>query len=127
MTEEELQVDNTKQPFFIIDGDELTLNAMQLENGLFIAIYQQEKARMGTVALCVPMTKSLVEAKLEKRRITSTTVFGSRNEIYAKALAEKVTINTGMINYLSINFQDKEEKHFTEAIQLIEKLIDEIK
>ena len=110
MTEEKEDNTTTPYPFFFQEGEQLQLIATDFNNGLFIAISELGANKLGTMALSLPIDTSLgISAERrrddsQRRGLTSATVIGSRNEIYTKALAEKVAIATKKMIYLSTNF-----------------------
>ncbi|MFW9922810.1 MAG: hypothetical protein ACFFDW_05915 [Candidatus Thorarchaeota archaeon] len=128
------KIDEIQPPFFIKEGETLQLHAIKFENGIFIGISPKEKLRLGTVALSVPFDSHLgtrkttdsPSATLDRKGLTTVTIFGSRNEIYTKALAERVTLLVQGIVYLSLNIEENDEKKFSEAIHLIEDFLKEI-
>ena len=111
-------------PFFLIKGDKLQILATEFENGLMVAISEKDKNKLGTMALSVPM-----ESKTgipDRRGLTSTTIFGTRNEITTKALAEKITQRLQKIVYFSMNIKENDEELFNEALLLVESLFESI-
>ena len=89
-------------PFYFREGENLQIIATDFENGIFIAISHIGANKLGTTALSLPVDTSLglsserrySDTPSGRRGLTSATVIGSRNEIYTKALAEKVAIAT---------------------------------
>lgn len=120
-----------KHPFYFREGENLQIIATDFENGIFIAISHAGANKLGTTALSLPVDthlglsseKGYSDTPIGRRGLTSATVIGSRNEIYTKALAEKVAIATRKIVYLSTNFKEQSENLFTEAITLVDDLL----
>ena len=125
-----------KQIFFSIQSDNLQLVAIRFQNGFFIAICENERLKLGTTAISLPniFDNENIEKNTSgkdgflpgKERLISATVIGSRNELFAKALAEKATRKINTIVYLSIFFKENNQELFTEAISLIDDFIKEI-
>ena len=117
-------------PFFMAENENLQLLAVIYQNGLFVSISKNEALLLGTTAISLPMSENigLSRAKkqdgIERKELTTATVIGSRNEIYTKALAEKLTASTGNMVYLSLNFKENEENLYGEAIKLVESLLE---
>jgi len=131
MTEEKEEKTIT-HPFYFQEGEELQIIATDFENGIFVAISQRGANKLGTTALSLPVDPSLGISSdrrysdgPKRRGLSSATVIGSRNEIYTKALAEKVAIATDKIVYLSTNFRENSESLFSEASTLVEALLKE--
>jgi hypothetical protein len=126
--------DNNKRVFEFID-DNLQLIGLAFQNGYFIAISEKNDMKLGSTAISLPISSDLeprktFEAKekisLDRRGITTATVIGSRNSIITKALAEKITLSTNSLVYLSLNFQENNEELFNEAMKLVENFIKKI-
>ncbi|NHJ87053.1 MAG: hypothetical protein FK734_16440 [Asgard group archaeon] len=120
-------------PFYQDYSENLQLVAMKFLNGYFIAISDKNDLKLGTTAVSLPMTKGLGikhslqdEHPIRDRGVTSATVIGSRNELFAKALVEKAVINTGLIVYLSVNFQENNQELYIESLKLLEKFLKEL-
>ena len=120
-------------------SDNLQLIAIAFENGFFIALSPKESLKLGTMSLCLPsapfsggrenLNLSAVvsqQTKLPRKKLTTATVLGARNELFAKALAEKVTRATAKMVYLSVNFEEDNSALFTEAMQLLEEWLEEV-
>ena len=60
---------------------------------------------------------------IDRKRLSTATVVGTRNDLYAKALAEKTVMQSGEMVYLSVNFQENNEELFLEAIDLINQFL----
>ncbi len=120
-----------KHPFYFQEGENLQIIATDFENGIFISISHLGANKLGTTALSLPIDTSLglssersySDSPTGRRGLTSATVIGSRNEIYTKALAEKVVRAISKIVYLSTNFKEQNESLFTEAITLVDDLL----
>jgi hypothetical protein len=115
-------------PFFTAETTNLQLAAIIYQNGLFVSISKNETLLLGTMALSLPVSQTIGisrrrEESFDRRGLTTATVIGSRNEIYAKALAEKLTVNTGNMVYLSLNFKENDENLYGEAIELVDSLL----
>lgn len=133
-----MENDNNKggieHPFYFREGENLQIIATDFENGVFIAISQAGTNKLGTTALSLPVDPSLglsserrhSDMPTGRRGLTSATVIGSRNEIYTKALAEKVAVATSKIVYLSTNFTENSENLFTEASTLVDDLLKQL-
>ena len=72
----------------------------------------------------IPSAKERIS--IDRRGITTATVIGSRNEIITKALAEKITLSTNSLVYLSLNFQENNEELLNESMKLVENFIKEV-
>lgn len=118
---------------FKVQSDNLQLIALKFINGFFIAICEKASLKLGTTAISLPFSSDF-EKKEQKMRtldlhatdrkgITTTTIIGTRNEIFAKALAEKIVQNTSQLVYLTVNYPEKKEELFTEALKLVEKFL----
>jgi len=118
-----------KSPFFTAENENLQLVAIIYQNGLFVSISKNEALLLGTTALSLPISNSIGISRsrkhdtFDRKGLTTATVIGSRNEIYAKALAEKLTLRTGNMVYLSLNFKENEENLYGEAIELVDSLL----
>jgi hypothetical protein len=116
-------------PFFMAENENLQLIAVIYQNGLFVSISKKETLLLGTTALSLPISENigLSHSKrndsYSRKGLTTATVLGSRNEIYTKALAEKITIRTRKMVYLSLNFKENEENLYGEAIELVDSLL----
>ncbi|HUU79173.1 MAG TPA: proteasome assembly chaperone 4 family protein [candidate division Zixibacteria bacterium] len=123
--------DNYQTPFYQAKGENLQLIVTIFENGFFISLSSLGAPKLGTVALCLPIDPTIGISRerkfsgtsLDRRGITTTTVIGSRNEIFAKALAEKAVMKTKKIVYLSVNYDDNNNELFTESLQLLEEFL----
>ncbi|HUT81571.1 MAG TPA: hypothetical protein VMZ29_10250 [Candidatus Bathyarchaeia archaeon] len=114
-------------------SDNLQLIALKFVNGFFITICEKTSLKLGTTAISLPYSPDFERKDqnmrvidshiLDRRGITTTTILGSRNELFAKALAEKVVQNTSQLVYLTLNYPEKNEELFVEAIKLVEKFI----
>lgn len=116
-------------------SENLQLLGITFQNGYFVAIYEKKNMKLGTTALSLPVTTNTeskhtisVNEKIpfNRKGITTATVIGSRNEIITKALAEKITLSTNGLVYLSVNFQEDNKEFFNEAMKLVEKFIEKI-
>ncbi|MHA1185260.1 MAG: proteasome assembly chaperone 4 family protein [Candidatus Heimdallarchaeota archaeon] len=116
-------------PFFSAENENLQLVAIIYQNGLFVSISKNEALLLGTTAISLPfsenigLSRSKKQDGFERKGLTTATVLGSRNEIYTKALAEKITQRTGDIVYLSLNIKENETNLYGEAIELVESLL----
>ncbi|MEA2071751.1 MAG: hypothetical protein U9O98_10740 [Asgard group archaeon] len=115
----------------IIEGEKLQLIALKFTNGFFITICHLDEGKLGTMALSLPVTPLMgisrerkQKTRSSKKGITSTTVIGSRNEVITKALAEKITLNSGKMVYLSTHFKDQDEEMTKEALNLLESYLE---
>ena len=122
--------------YYEISSDNLVLIGLLFDNGCFIAISEKSNVKLGTTAVSLPMSPSLGTTdsppaqkdriSLDRRGITTATVIGSRNEIYTKALAEKITLVTQGLVYLSLNFQEEKDEFFHEALKLADEFLTKI-
>ena len=116
-------------PFFTAENENLQLVAVIYQNGLFVSISKNEALLLGTTALSLPISEDIGFSRAKKqdtfdrKGLTTAIVLGSRNEIYTKALVEKITMRTGNMVYLSLNFKENEENLYGEAIELVESLL----
>jgi hypothetical protein len=119
----------TKDPYFKFTSENLVLMGLLFENGYFISISEKNKFRLGTTAISLPLDQTSdqgFDRPFDRRDITTASVIGSRNELYTKALAEKITIATQKLVYLSLNFQENNEELYMEAMKLIDDFVNEI-
>jgi hypothetical protein len=130
---EKNQVSQKKENIHQMIGENLELLVIVYSNGLFISLSQKEKAKLGTTAISLPLSPELglsrakrtkSPLKRDRQRLTSDIVLGSRNDSITKALAEKVTLATGKMVYLSTNLPREDESMIKEALQLIEKMLE---
>lgn len=129
MTENE---DVKSTHFLELSSENLILLGIEFDNGYFISISDKNTLKLGTTAVTLP-NESITEQSLSKgpaikgisssRGIITATVLGSRNELYAKALAEKLVFMSNKLTYLSVFFDENNEDYFKEAILLVEELI----
>ena len=129
MNEKDL-VQNQDLPITVINGENLHLLAIQFDNGFFVTISDKESFNLGTTALSLPSTTSdesqTPKPQIDRKKLITATVIGSRNELYAKALAEKIVVGQGKMVYLSVYFQENNEDLFIEAIKLVDQLLTKI-
>ncbi|NHJ48463.1 MAG: hypothetical protein FK733_11825 [Asgard group archaeon] len=122
--------------YYEFSSDNLILLGLLFDNGCFIAVTEKSNFKLGTTAVSLPMSPSLSTTKsppsqmertsLDRRGISTATVIGSRNEIYTKALSEKITLATEGLVYLSLNLQEEKEELFHEALKLVEEFLAKI-
>ncbi|NHK31081.1 MAG: hypothetical protein FK730_06995 [Asgard group archaeon] len=126
--------DNNKRILEFI-GENLQLTALAFQNGYFVAISEKIDMKLGTTAISLPISTDLgtrqapsakEQISFERKGITTATVIGSRNEIITRALAEKITLSTNSLVYLSVNFQENNEELFNEALMLVDSFIKKI-
>ena len=121
--------DKKEALFYQKESENLQIIAVILENGLQINFSPVGKPLLGTVAVSLPvdsigLSRERKTSKTDFRRgLTTSNVIGSRNEIFAKALAEKAVIKTGKIVYLSVNFEENNEELYIEAKNLLEEFL----
>ncbi len=132
---EQLDKENSENPFFQLKNDNLNLVGIKFTNGYFLVISEKESLKLGTMAISLPITpikddrdssKRISQPILDRRNLSTATIIGTRNELYTKALAERFVSITGKMIYLSVNFQENNEELFLEALKLIEKFLKEI-
>ncbi len=124
---------NTHEDFLFKEQSEnLQLVVLKFANGFFIAISERSALKLGTTAISLPFAPDLKERNqkqiidfhtLDRRGITTSTIIGTRNELYTKALAEKIVQNTGQLVYLTVNYPENKDELFTEALQLVESFL----
>ncbi|MBD3189202.1 MAG: hypothetical protein GF308_01085 [Candidatus Heimdallarchaeota archaeon] len=130
-----------KAIFSTFSSKHLELVGLTFENGFFISLFPKEEAKLGTMALSLPTEPLIgITRKAQKNtggisirdrsvgrkgRLTTVTVLGSRNEVFAKAFSEKVTQITGKMVYLSINFEEEQQELYNEAMDLLDKFLNE--
>lgn len=118
--------------FIEFNSENLILVGIKFQNGYFISVSNKVAKKLGTTAISLPISQELENitqdssgnrSSLGRRGITTATVLGSRNELFAKALAEKLVILTNQLVYVTVNFDEDNHELFSEALQLIEKII----
>jgi len=132
---ENLVEENSENPFFQLESDNLSLVGIKFTNGYFLVISEKESLKLGTTAISLPIhsfeqevdsSKKTTKPIIDRKKLSTATIIGTRNELYTKALAERFVSLTGKMIYLSVNFQENNEELFLEAIKLIEKFQKEI-
>ena len=125
---------NIEEPYFQLESDNLCLVGIRFANGFFLVISERESLKLGTMAISLPTfpierenetSKKSRRPIINRKNLSTATVIGTRNELYTKALAEKIVSLTGEMVYLSVNFQENNEELFLEAIGLIDVFLDE--
>ncbi len=135
MTEKDT-VHDQNLPITKIESENLQLIAIHFTNGFFVSISEKDSLNLGTTAISLPTASvqqgsgtgfdKITQPRIDRRELMSATVIGSRNELYAKALAEKIVVGQGKMVYLSVYFQENNEDLFLESIKLIEQLLSKI-
>lgn len=141
MTKMAKNEEKEKSLFSTFSSKHLELAGLSFENGYFISIFPKEDSKLGTMALCLPTEplmgvtkqaqKGVQETSIRDRsvrrkgRLTTVTVLGTRNEVFAKAFSEKVTQITGKMVYLSVNFEEDQQELYNEAMDLLDKFLNE--
>jgi len=129
MTDKE---DKTSNFFFKEESENLQIIALTFSNGLFIAISEKPEPKLGTTAISMPLSpeihgkspRELIDKNtFDRRGLTTATILGSRNEMYVKALAEKVVQSTQQLVYITANFPENNDEFFNEAIQLLDEFL----
>lgn len=100
--------------------EHLSALAINLENGIILAISDGEY-RVGTIAIGVPLS-------IEEKKTAAVTfpVFGTRNEIFAKSMAERTAHEMNRIAIVIISLKNAEEDSAS-AYRLVRKILDKIK
>jgi hypothetical protein len=126
--------EDNNNPFFLIEGENLDLVGIRFANGFFLVISEKESLKLGTMAISLPAylkeresksNKKIRQPIIDRKDLSTATVIGTRNELYTKALAERIVSLTGEMTYLSVNFQENNEELFLEAIALLDDLLKE--
>jgi len=132
--EDQTKEKNIEEPYLQLESDNLCLVGIRFANGFFLVISEKESLKLGTMAISLPTfpkerenksSKKSRQSIIDRKNLSTATVIGTRNELYTKALAEKIVSFTGEMVYLSVNFQENNEKLFLEAIGLIDKFLNE--
>ncbi|MFX0068253.1 MAG: hypothetical protein ACFFA1_04195 [Promethearchaeota archaeon] len=94
--------------------------AINLENGIILAISDGEY-RVGTLAIGVPLS-------IEEKKTAAVTfpVFGTRNEIFAKSMAERTAHEMNRIAIVIISLK-KAEEDSAMAYKLLRRILDKIR
>ncbi|MCK5159619.1 MAG: hypothetical protein KAR08_10705 [Candidatus Heimdallarchaeota archaeon] len=125
---------NIEEPYFQLESNNLYLVGIRFANGFFLVISEKESLKLGTMAISLPTlpkerenetNKTTRRPIIDRKNLSTATVIGTRNELYTKALAEKIVSLTGEMVYLSVNFQENNEELFMEAIGLIDTYLNE--
>ena len=98
----------------------LTVFLTELENGILIII-SDTRARIGTVAIGI--SSQLVESRTNTSSIPI--VFGIRNELLARAIAERVAHQCQKIVIASVYLKDESSELAQRALQSAEESIRE--
>ncbi|TET31256.1 MAG: hypothetical protein E3J70_02600 [Candidatus Heimdallarchaeota archaeon] len=132
--EDQTKGKNIEEPYFQLESDNLCLVGIRFANGFFLVISERESLKLGTMAISLPTfpierenetSKKSRRPIIDRKNLSTATVIGTRNELYTKALAEKIVSLTGEMVYLSVNFQENNEELFLEAIGLIDVFLNE--
>ena len=132
--EDQTKEKNIEEPYFQLESDNLCLVGIKFVNGFFLVISEKESLKLGTMAISLPTfpierenetSKKSRRPIIDRKNLSTATVIGTRNELYTKALAEKIVSLTGEMVYLSVNFQENNEELFMEAIGLIDTYLKE--
>jgi len=132
--EDQTKEKNIEEPYFQLESDNLCLVGIKFVNGFFLVISEKESLKLGTMAISLPTFPIERENEtgrkskrpiIDRKNLSTATVIGTRNELYTKALAEKIVSLTGEMVYLSVNFQENNEELFMEAIGLIDTFLNE--
>ena len=130
--EDQIKEKNIEEPYFQLESDKLCLVGIRFANGFFLVISEKESLKLGTMAISLPTfpierenetSKKSRRPIIDRKNLSTATVIGTRNELYTKALAEKIVSLTGDMVYLSVNFQENNEELFLEAIGLIDTFL----
>lgn len=122
---------NTANEIIKEKSENLVLLGIKFENGYFISISKKDSHKIGTTAITLPFDRNQnptgdsspqLKINRQRRALTTATVLGTRNELFAKALAEKLVYATNKIVYLSVFFDENDEELFKESLSLIEKI-----
>jgi len=100
--------------------EHLSALAINLENGIVLAISDGEY-RVGTIAIAVPLS---IEGK--KTAAVTFPVFGTRNEIFAKSMAERTAHTMNRIAVVIISLKKAEEDSVS-AYRLVKRILDKIR
>lgn len=94
--------------------------AINLENGIIVAISDGEY-RVGTIAIGVPLS-------IEEKKTAAVTfpVFGTRNEIFAKSMAERTAHEMNRIAVVIISLK-KAEEDSARVYKLLKRILDKIR
>ena len=100
--------------------EHLSALVMNLENGIVLAVSDGEY-RVGTIAIGVPL-------RIEEKKTAAVTfpVFGTRNEIFAKSMAERIAHEMNRIAVVIISLK-KAEEDSASAYKLVKRILDKIK
>lgn len=132
---DQIEEKNNENPFFYLEGENLSLVGIRFVNGFFLVISDKESLKLGTMAISLPAfpkertsdsPTTSTQPRIERKNLSTATVVGTRNELYTKALAERIVSLTGEMTYLSVNFQENNEERYLEAIGLLDEFLKEI-
>lgn len=100
--------------------EHLSALALDLGNGVILAISDSEY-RVGTIAIGVPLT-------IEEKKTAAVTfpVFGTRNEIFAKSMAERTAHEMNRIAVVIISLK-KAEEDSAKVYRLVRRILDKIR
>lgn len=126
--------EETETIFYHKESENLEIIVVVFENGFQITFFPIGKPKLGTIAVSIPVDnvglsreRKMTEIDMKRRGLTTANVIGTRNEIFAKALAEKAVIKTGKIVYLSVNFEENNNDLFIESMKLLEDFLQTLK
>jgi hypothetical protein len=132
---DQIEEKNNANPFFHLESENLSLVGIRFINGFFLVISEKESLKLGTMAISLPaFPKERIRESpsqsnqpiIDRKNLSTATVIGTRNELYTKALAERIVSITGEMTYLSVNFKENNEELFLEAIGLLDEFLKEI-
>jgi hypothetical protein len=106
-----------------IKGGKISVSAIDLGNGTLILVTDREnKYRMGTMVLATPI------GSLTGENIPATfTLFGTRGELLAKALAGRISADTGRVSLCIVGLREDERESISSILKTLEKLLQRTK
>ncbi|NVM04229.1 MAG: hypothetical protein HWN67_18000 [Candidatus Helarchaeota archaeon] len=108
-----------KEEKFISDNTKIIAFLTEFNNGVMIFL-TDKNYRIGTIAIAVPM-------KLDNlNQINSSTIplmFGVRNELITRAIAEKIAKTTNKLSIAITNFASDIKNHYNSLFDVINKLL----
>ena len=107
--------DETKS--IVINNEEILIKRVYLSNAVIIFI-TEKPAALGTICLAAPTTD-----QEGVRRGESLSILGGKFDFVAKAIAERLTIDTGKIVMVSVALSEK----FLENQSMLSKIIGTIR
>jgi hypothetical protein len=124
-------------PCKLIKGEQLHLLYVTFKNGYFFSLYPKNEPKLGTMSLTLPIipqlgltreTRKMLESPTgSKKGVNTVTVLGSRNELFVKAMSEKLSLATQGMIYFSLNFEENNEELYREGLTLIDRFLADVK